>query len=391
VSRLLRRIGRVDWRVWDVVMAIAFVVGGVAEIFGHAHGHPAALTVIGPAAAYATLAHRRRWPLAAGALFIAIWLAEGLWVFNVQPLNLPLLGVLVISYSMGRYTEGLASPVSFVLALGGLLAVASTMPGNTAGDFAFPAAFAVIAWGAGHAVRTRSRLTEELHEAAARAEEDHETELAHAAAEERRRIAREMHDVVAHSVSVMVVQAGGARRILDHDPARAVEAAAHIEDTGRAALVEMRRLLGVLHHGEETDAERAPAPGLGRLDALVARSRAAGLPVELTVEGAPRSLPAGLDLAAYRVLQEGLTNAIRYAGTAPTDVVVRWGEDRLELTVADRGPGPSLGDGRGHGLVGMRERMRLYGGELQTGLRDGGGFEVRAQIPLEPQREVLPA
>jgi signal transduction histidine kinase len=194
-----------------------------------------------------------------------------------------------------------------------------------------------------------------------------------------------MHDVVAHSVSVMVVQAGGARRILDRDPARAVEAAAHIEQTGRAALVEMRRLLGVLHAGEE--AERAPAPGMRELGALVERSRAAGLPVSLTVDGEPRPLPAGLDLAAYRVLQEGLTNAIKYAHAAPTDVHVRWMPATLELTVADRGPGFGQATG-GHGLVGMRERVRLYGGELWTGRRDGGGFEIRARIPLVADTEM---
>src|SRR5919202_3532391 len=150
----------------------------------------------------------------------------------------------------------------------------------------------------------------------------------------------------------------------------------------------MRRLLGVLHHGEDAAAERAPAPGMAQLDALVERSRAAGLAVELTVEGEPRSLPAGLDLAAYRVLQESLTNVLKHAGAAPTEVLVRWGDEELELAVADRGPGPmSGGDGRGHGLVGMAERMRLYGGELHTGRRAGGGFEVRARIPLAADRE----
>ena len=207
-------------------------------------------------------------------------------------------------------------------------------------------------------------------------------EISRAAADERRRIAREMHDVVAHSVSVMVVQAGGARRILDRDPERAVEAAARIEEVGRAALTEMRRLLGVMHHGEE-EAGRAPQPTLRELDALVDRARAAGLPVTLVVEGSPRPLPAGKDLAAYRVVQEALTNAIKHARGAPTSVIVRWEPSALELEIVDTGAGRVVnGNGAGHGLVGMEERMRLYDGSVRAGTRPGGGFAVVARLPL---------
>jgi signal transduction histidine kinase len=386
----VRRAARLDARWSDVLLAAAAVAGGEAELFGRID-HVSALAAVGVGAAYATLAGRRRRPLLMGTLMFALWITLSLVAVNVEPLNVPLVVVLVASYSMGRYTSGVAVRMSFFVVVAGLLCVVSTMEDQSASDFLFPTAFAVIAWVAGRAVRTRSQLTEELHEAAVRAEEAHDAELARAAAEERRRIAREMHDVVAHSVSVMVVQAGGARRILEHDPERAVEAARHIEETGRAALVEMRRLLGVLHHGEDAGAERAPAPGMAQLDALVERSRAAGLPVELTVEGEPRSLPAGLDLAAYRVLQESLTNVLKHAGTAPTEVLVHWGDEELRLAVADRGPGPDPGQEGGHGLVGMAERMRLYGGELETGRRAGGGFEVRARIPLAPDREAQPA
>jgi signal transduction histidine kinase len=249
-------------------------------------------------------------------------------------------------------------------------------------DFVFPTGFALVAWVAGRGLSTRARLTEELHEASVRAQEAHEEEIARAAADERRRIAREMHDVVAHSVSVMVVQAGGARRILQRDPRRAVEAAAQIEDVGRAAMVEMRRLLGVLHHGED-ETGRAPQPTLGELDRLVERSRAAGLPVTLAVEGEPRPLPPGKDLAAYRVIQEALTNAIKHAGAAPTSVTVRWQASWLELEIVDSGGKAMNGtNGSGHGLVGMEERMRLYDGTVRTGRKTGGGFEVVARLPL---------
>ncbi len=209
-----------------------------------------------------------------------------------------------------------------------------------------------------------------------------------AVADERRRIAREMHDVVAHSVSMMVIQAGGARRILDREPARAVAAAELIERAGREALAEMRHLLGVLHVGEDP-AELAPQPTLAKLDALVERARAAGLPVTLEVHGSRPQLTAGLDLAAYRVLQEALTNVIKHGGSAPTDVRVHYRADAVEVLVSDRGNG--LVDARlagsGHGLVGMRERVRMYGGELHAGRRAGGGFEVSVRLPLEGEEE----
>jgi signal transduction histidine kinase len=242
-------------------------------------------------------------------------------------------------------------------------------------------------------VRSRSELTAQLHEAAARAEEAHQEELRAAAAEERRRIAREMHDVIAHSMSVMVVQAGGARRILDRDPERAVTAAAQIERTGREAMAEMRHLLGLLNP-DERPAERAPQPSLGELDALVARAREAGLPATLHVEGRKRPLPAGLDLAAYRIAQEALTNAIKHANAAPTAVTVRWYRDELELEVRDAGPGgraAAIEQDGGHGLVGMRERVRLYGGELETEQPPHGGWIVRARLPFTGTRQAVPA
>jgi signal transduction histidine kinase len=393
VRPLARRLGRVDPHWWDAALAAVAVAIGEIELLTRI-SHVSLLGALGVGAAYATLAWRRRRPLLMGVVTFALWVTMSALVVDVEPLNAPLVAVLVMAYAMGRYTSGAAVYVSLGVVVAGLLSIVLTMEDQVATDFVFPTAFGVIAWVAGRSVRTRSQLTEELHEAAVRAEEAHDAELARAAAEERRRIAREMHDVVAHSVSVMVVQAGGARRILERDPERAVEAARHIEETGRAALVEMRRLLGVLHQGDDAAADRAPAPGMVQLGALVERARAAGLPVTLTVAGEPRSLPAGLDLAAYRVLQESLTNVLKHGGSAPTEVLVRWGDEELELAVADRGPGPGAGgDGviGGHGLVGMAERMRLYGGELHTGRRDGGGFEVRARIPLAGDREVQPA
>jgi signal transduction histidine kinase len=387
---IVRRIR--SWPALWLDIALATVVGitGVIEFVTRIPDGDSPGAVAFVAAAYAFLALRRRRPLVAGIGCFAFFIAAQLLFVSLEPVNVPLFAVLIVSYSMARYSERREAFAGLALTVAALITVVTTMTGQSSTDFFFPTSFAVIAWIAGRAVRTRAELTEQLHEAAALAEEAHEHELARAATEERRRIAREMHDIVAHSVSVMVVQAGGARRILEQDPARAIEAAVHIEETGRAALVEMRRLLGMLGQHEDT---RAPQPTLASLDGLVERARAAGLPVDVTVEGAPVALPAGLDLAAYRVVQEGLTNAIRHAPGSPTEVRVNWQRDVLELAVRDRGPGAAArrsGDG-GHGLVGMQERVRLYGGELWTGQRSGGGFEIRARIPLEPDPEVQPA
>ncbi|HEX5620588.1 MAG TPA: histidine kinase [Solirubrobacteraceae bacterium] len=368
--------------IWlDRALAAAFLVAGVIE-FAVLWDH-SMVWVIAPVVAYSTLAWRRTRPNVAGLVMIGAWLTLN-WgsAGDLEPLQVPLVAVLFMAYAMGAYTTGNAA-IAAPLILGiGMLFIVTSFDQQVFTDYVFPTAFVMVAWLAGRGLRTRARLTEELHEAAAQAQEAHEVQIARAAAEERRRIAREMHDVVAHSVSVMVVQAGGARRILERDPRRAVEAAAHIEDVGRAALTEMRRLLGMMHHGEE-DAGRAPQPTLRELDGLIERSRAAGLDVTLVVEGEPRPLPAGKDLAAYRVVQEALTNAIKHAGAAQTSVTVRWEPSSLELAIVDRGGMAMNGsNGSGHGLVGMEERMRLYDGSVRAGPVTGGGFEVVAKMPL---------
>jgi signal transduction histidine kinase len=299
----------------------------------------------------------------------------------------PFLTLFLLPYSAAAGLRLRWALFSLALMWAGVVAVYFAAAAPVIGDIIFPGMFATVFWGAGRVVRSHSQLTAELHEAALRATEAREAEAATAAAEERRRIAREMHDVVAHSVSMMVVQAGGARRILDRDPERAVAAAELIERTGREALAEMRRLLGVLHPGEH--AEYTPQPSLRELDALVERTRVAGMPVSLSVDGERRELSAGLDLAAYRVVQEALTNALKHGGGAPTDVQVHYRADAVEIRIADRGGGTvtaRLG-GTGHGLVGMRERVRMYGGDFQAGRRRGGGFEVHVRLPLEGEEE----
>jgi signal transduction histidine kinase len=259
------------------------------------------------------------------------------------------------------------------------------------------------AWFLGDVQQRRLAYTAKLEALNAQLATEQELRSRWAVAEERARIARELHDVVAHSVSVMVVQAGAARRTLASSPDQATTALGQIESTGRQALVEMRRLLGLLRDGDREDAALAPQPGLAHLESLAAAAREAGLPVEVTVEGEPRPLPAGVDLSAYRIVQEALTNSLKHAGPARASVRVCYGREVLEVQVWDDGPGApggaglavvTLGPGGvlevsspmaggGNGLIGMRERVAMFGGTLEAGPRPGGGYRVAARLPLD--------
>jgi signal transduction histidine kinase len=384
---MIRRLRRIDPRIFDWVLAVGLLVGGSLELIGKDDVQgPLVLNLLAMVAvAIAVLVRRRR-----ALLGLSIWMGVALVLsaFLTQPSELSslFLGLMLFPYAVGAHTEGRRAYFGLGLAVLTIVVVALDSDTFVWGDIFFPGIFATMLWLAGRAVRSRSRLTAELHEATLRLHEQREAEAEAAVAEERRRIAREMHDVVAHSVSTMVIQAGGARRILARDPARAVEAAALIERTGREALGEMRQLLGVLHAGEDL-ATLAPQPTLLELDALAERSRAAGLPVELTVEGERRELPPGVDLAAYRVIQEALTNALKHGGGSAS-VHVRYGDEDLQVAVTDTGSGKaSAVAGSGQGLRGMRERVRVCGGELHAGPREGGGFEVRAHLPLQNEEE----
>jgi signal transduction histidine kinase len=237
-------------------------------------------------------------------------------------------------------------------------------------------------WSLGRWVRQRRDRTDDLERRTAELAADREALAREAVADERARIAREMHDAVAHSVSVMVLQAGAAEQVLTASPERARESLETIQDAGREAIVELRRMLGLLRD-PAADAELAPQPSVGRLDALLEQVRGAGLPVELIVEGEAMRLPPGIDRSVYRIVQEGLTNALKYAGPAHASVRIRYGERAVELEVLDDGRGPQSGGHDGFGLLGMRERAALYGGRLDATARPGGGYALRASLPLE--------
>jgi signal transduction histidine kinase len=224
-----------------------------------------------------------------------------------------------------------------------------------------------------------ARRAEQVRRAEARALRSEEEAQA-AIAEERSRITRELHDVLAHSVSVMTVQASAVRRLLTPEQEREREALLTVEETGRQALAEMRRLVGIMREENEV-AALAPQPGLETLPQLVEQVRQSGLPVELTVEGTPVKLPAGVDLSAYRIVQEALTNTLKHAGPAHAWVAVRYAGEDVEIEVANDGKSENDGGG-GHGLVGMRERVALCGGELESGPRPGGGYKISARLPV---------
>ncbi|MFI6926891.1 sensor histidine kinase [Nonomuraea spiralis] len=332
--------------------------------------------------AAAPVAVRRRWPLAA---LCAGLVPETLLTAFGYGSGVSGVSGLVLLYSVAS-NRGLAVAlggliVSLLTYLVGALAGPVTLPGPSGHVVAVVVLSAV--WGAGRSLRLRRAYLEELRDRAARLERAHAADTRAARAEERSRIARELHDVVAHHVSVMTVQAAAARRVLASDPDLACEALSAIENTGRLAMTEMRNIVGVLR--TDARAELGPQPGVGDLPGLVEQMREAGLPTRLRVEGEPRPLPAGIDLAAYRLVQEGLTNSLRHAGAGAEAVVtVCHAPTGLDVRVEDDGKGATPAPDRtGHGLVGIRERVALYGGILNIGPRPGGGFEVRAKFPLK--------
>ncbi len=285
------------------------------------------------------------------------------------------------SWQFGRLDRR-SSVMGLLLLLVTVVVVDSQADEMTGAAIVFPWIFFTTFWAASVFVTARGVQVQEAEDRAEQLAIEHETAAVRAVAEERQRIARELHDVIAHSVSVMTVQAGAVRRLLLPDQERERQALEVVESTGREALTEMRRLVGLLRE-QGTMPEFAPQPSLKTLDILIGTVREAGLEVDLDVQGKERELPPGVDLSAYRLVQEALTNTLKYAGPAQAWVTLRWRDDELELEVANNGSSEASTNGSGHGLAGMRERVALCGGTLEAGPRDGGGFVVRCHLPLE--------
>jgi signal transduction histidine kinase len=378
-SRWLRR----DAWAADVALAVALTITAQAEIWvtgsvSADRGVVAPLAVVITAA----LAWRRRAPLSAAALVALAYSVQDLAAGYLDgPISVNV-ALFVALYSVAAYEE---TPQALV---GGALILVATWLGvaqhsdSTVGDYFFSGGVLGGAWVFGAAMRVRRGHEVQLEERA-RVLLREQDEMARVAAEEERaRIARELHDVVAHSVGVIVVQAGAERMALAAEAERTREVLQAIEATGRDALAEMRRLLGMLRK-DDAELALAPQPSLRHVDALVRQMAEAGLPVELEIEGDPVPLPPGVDLSAYRIVQEALTNALKHAGRARARVAITYGRDEIGLEVSDDGGGPAVAAAPGgHGLVGMQERVALYGGELKSGRGRAGGFVVRARLPL---------
>jgi signal transduction histidine kinase len=324
---------------------------------------------------------RRRFPFAAPAavwvLGTAIAFVDGRLIASTPSI---FVAGMISAFLLGNLRDAVLARLGLVVVLAGAATIVYQDPEHTSASFVFTPLFFGLGWLAGFALRERASQAEAAEERAAVAEREREAAARVAVAEERSRIARELHDVVAHAVSVMTLQVGAVRHKLPEALAEDKDALRGVERTGRTALTEMRRLLGALHEG---DGELAPQPGLADLDALAAKVGRAGLPVEVRVEGDPSPLPRAIDLSAYRIVQEGLTNALKHARAGRADVTVRYGTDGLELEVRDDGAGTTRSDGLGHGLVGIRERVKIYGGEMTAGPAPEGGFVLRARLPLE--------
>ena len=336
-----------------------------------------AVAFVGP------LFFRRRWPMAAplASVSVIFWSSfiDAGYGDNAFPAFFVALGISAWFGMRPDRRQAVAGLVA--LQITSFVSTFEDPHTQSSGDYLWSLVVFSVAWTVGFALGDRLRETDVTRRLADQAELEREEQARLAVAEERARIARELHDVVGHSVSVMTVQAAAVRRLLEADQEKEREALLVVEQTGREALAEMRRMVGVLRRPEEAPA-LAPQPSLEHLDKLVAHTRETGLPVELRVEGMPAQLPAALDTTAYRIVQEALTNAVKHANASRAEVVVSYGNGTVELIVSDDGDGDGGGGGSGHGLVGMRERVSVYGGELEAGPQAGGGFRLRATLPV---------
>lgn len=324
------------------------------------------------------LAWRRRRPLAVAAVVFGALLVQDVAAgSSAHTPDTQLVVWLVAAYSVAAHCERRPAVLGAVLALG------TTIGWIGVDDALLPLMVIGGALVAGRLVRGRQLLADSLAERTAELELEREAHAQAVVAAERVRIARELHDIVGHSISVMGVQAGAVRRLLGPEQVDEREALLSVEGTGRHALAEMRRMLGILRRSDD-ELAHAPPPSLADLEGLVDQVREAGVPVELRIEGDPVPLGPGVDASAYRIVQEALTNTLKHAGPARATVVVRYLERALELEVIDDGRGSAQNGGGGNGLIGMRERVALYGGELRTGSERGGGYAVRARLSVEP-------
>ena len=386
MRRRLRGLSERNWRVLDRVFVGFLIAVSVIDLAANSNleGALALNIAVMTGIALSFLVRRSRPLVTAACTLVGLNLMFN-WLTEPPHMFAAVLTLVSAAYALGRHEAGRRSVYGFLAGAIAMVVLAVLFDPN---DIFFPVTFFwIVPWLTGRTIRNHTILARELAEKAERAEHTRQEHERRAIALERSRIARELHDVLAHNLSVMVVQAAAARRIVDRNPMQAVEAAELIERTGREALAEIRHLFGPVRRGE--GAELSGPPSVARLDELARGARAAGLNVELRVVGEPVELPAGIDLAAYRFVLEALTNALKHSGGARAEVTVSYEPNELVLSIEDDGTEPRDGDGLsesggGHGIVGMRERAAIYGGIVQAGRRRGGGFAVRARLPTRP-------
>jgi len=367
-----------------VVLALAAAVGTSARTDPYRpQGVRFAIEVAAVVIMILILLARRRAPLVVPAatwgLSATLSFVDGRLIVGQAPVSIA--GMLA-AVLLGNLRDVRQARVGLAVVVVCAAAVVHNDPDHTVSNqFFIPVLFA-IGWLVGFALHERAEQTEVAEQRAALAERDRESAARVAVAEERARIARELHDVVAHAVSVMVLQVGAVRHRMPDEVAADREALQNVERAGRTALAEMRRLLDAMRR-EDDGVQLTPQPGLDQVDGLLEHIRAAGLDVRLNVQGDRVPLPPGLDLSAYRILQEGLTNALKHSQAQHAEVHVRYARGLLELEVRDNGRGSAPSDGLGHGLVGIGERVKIFGGEFQAGAVEAGGFAMRARLPLD--------
>ena len=329
---------------------------------------------------------RRRFPFGGPVAYFVLAAAISLIDWQLIPDRESFFVVgLAVAFLLGNLRNAWQAGIGLVVIVSSLAFLVLQIPGHTTGELVFIPIDFMVAWVAGFALRERSEQAEAAEARAAVAERERDAAARIAVAEERARIARELHDIVAHAVSVMVLQVGAVRHKLPDSLDEDRDALEGVERAGRTALAEMRRLLGAMRRDGE-EAELVPQPGLDGLDSLREEISRAGLPVELHVDGEPFPLPRGIDLSAYRIVQEGLTNALKHSRATKADVTVRYRPGELQLEVRDNGVGSSTSDGLGHGLVGIRERVKIFGGEMTAGSANGSGFVLNTRLPLSRDR-----
>jgi signal transduction histidine kinase len=388
------RVSRVDQVVLDRAMALVFAAWGLideffaGEVFTRVHGS-AATSVPFVLLISLPLAVRRRWPLGVLGVVMGAIAADSLAVGKAPQGGEVLFPSLIVLYTVAAHEDLPRALVGFVVGLAATLVEASLDPEVvTVGDLVLVEGFFFVflggaSWLVGRYIRVRRLESERSEDRATRAEREQEQRAQAAVSAERDRIARELHDVISHSVSLMGIQAGAVERMLDRDPERAREALHSIQSTARESVGELRRLLGVLRAPTFTSA-LSPQPGIDALDELLAESRSAGLEVELAVHGERRHVPAGVELSAYRIVQEALTNVRKHAAGVPARVRLTYAPAELRVQIDNDAGAAANGasvSGTGNGIVGMRERVALYGGTLRAERRADGGFQVSARLP----------